>query len=224
MKDRKPPVATVEHGRDAVLACLLVREAVYQQEAGDDEGTAGITRRPGSVPLTSGCHSVRVVYFLPHPHPRAAAMCARITITTTGTEIADLFGLSYDMSHPRPLQRRPATTSRRPRSFPVMRVMNGRRELADLRWGLIPHWNTQPQAHRVRQRPRRDRAGQARVPRPVPVAAVPRPGRRVLRVEDRRARRSGRTSSARPAAGCSSTRACGTGGRAPTGRSKRSRC
>ena len=29
-------------------------------------------------------------------------MCARITITTTGTEIADLFGLSYDMSRPRP--------------------------------------------------------------------------------------------------------------------------
>jgi hypothetical protein len=25
-------VATVEHGRDAVLACLLVREAVYQKK------------------------------------------------------------------------------------------------------------------------------------------------------------------------------------------------
>ncbi len=32
MKERKPPVATVEHGRDAVLACLLVREAVYQKK------------------------------------------------------------------------------------------------------------------------------------------------------------------------------------------------
>jgi predicted dehydrogenase len=32
VKDRKPPVATVEHGRDAVLACLLVREAVYQKK------------------------------------------------------------------------------------------------------------------------------------------------------------------------------------------------
>lgn len=28
VRTRKPPVATVEHGRDAVLACLLVREAV----------------------------------------------------------------------------------------------------------------------------------------------------------------------------------------------------
>ena len=27
---RKPPVATVEHGRDSVLACTLVREAIYQ--------------------------------------------------------------------------------------------------------------------------------------------------------------------------------------------------
>ncbi len=70
-------------------------------------------------------------------------MCARITITTTGTEIADLFGLSYDMSHPRPLQKArynvaPSTV------IPVMRVVNGRRELADLRWGLIPHWNKNP--------------------------------------------------------------------------------
>jgi predicted dehydrogenase len=32
VKSRKPPVATVEHGRDAVLACLLVREAVYQKK------------------------------------------------------------------------------------------------------------------------------------------------------------------------------------------------
>lgn len=32
VKTRKPPVATVENGRDAVLACLLVREAVYQKK------------------------------------------------------------------------------------------------------------------------------------------------------------------------------------------------
>ena len=32
VKSRKPPVATVEHGRDAVLACLLVREAVYTKK------------------------------------------------------------------------------------------------------------------------------------------------------------------------------------------------
>lgn len=32
VQSRKPAVATVEHGRDAVLACLLVREAVYQKK------------------------------------------------------------------------------------------------------------------------------------------------------------------------------------------------
>ncbi len=32
VRDRKAPVATVEHGRDAVLTCLLVREAVYQKK------------------------------------------------------------------------------------------------------------------------------------------------------------------------------------------------
>jgi predicted dehydrogenase len=30
VRTRKPPVATAAHGRDAVLACLLVREAVYR--------------------------------------------------------------------------------------------------------------------------------------------------------------------------------------------------
>jgi myo-inositol 2-dehydrogenase / D-chiro-inositol 1-dehydrogenase len=31
VRTRKPPISTVEHGRDAVLACHLVREAVYRQ-------------------------------------------------------------------------------------------------------------------------------------------------------------------------------------------------
>lgn len=31
VRTRKPPVATVEHGRDAVHTCLLMREAVYQK-------------------------------------------------------------------------------------------------------------------------------------------------------------------------------------------------
>ena len=32
VRDRSKPVATVENGRDAVLACLLVREAVYRKQ------------------------------------------------------------------------------------------------------------------------------------------------------------------------------------------------
>ncbi len=70
-------------------------------------------------------------------------MCARITITTTGTEIADLFGLSYDMNQPRPIPK--ARYNIAPSAIiPVMRVIQGERELADLRWGLVPHWNTNP--------------------------------------------------------------------------------
>jgi putative SOS response-associated peptidase YedK len=66
-------------------------------------------------------------------------MCARITITTTGTEIADLFGLSYDLSAARARYNVAPSTL-----LPVLRVVNGARELADLRWGLVPHWNTDP--------------------------------------------------------------------------------
>jgi myo-inositol 2-dehydrogenase/D-chiro-inositol 1-dehydrogenase len=32
VRTRKPPIATVEHGRDAVLACLLTRQAVYTRK------------------------------------------------------------------------------------------------------------------------------------------------------------------------------------------------
>jgi predicted dehydrogenase len=32
VREGRPPVATVQHGRDAVLACLLVREAVYRKK------------------------------------------------------------------------------------------------------------------------------------------------------------------------------------------------
>lgn len=63
-------------------------------------------------------------------------MCARITLTTTKTEIADLFGLSYDLG----------VASRRrynvapSQTVPVVRVAGGRRELVAMRWGLVPHW------------------------------------------------------------------------------------
>ena len=40
-------------------------------------------------------------------------MCARITVAATGTEVADLFGLAYDLSAeaiPAPVQRPPVPT------------------------------------------------------------------------------------------------------------------
>ena len=37
----RPPVATVQHGRDAVLACLLVREAVYRKKVVTAKELAG---------------------------------------------------------------------------------------------------------------------------------------------------------------------------------------
>jgi putative SOS response-associated peptidase YedK len=66
-------------------------------------------------------------------------MCARITLTTTSTEIADLFGLAYDLSQPPRFNVAP--------SQPVPALRNdgrGGRELVAMRWGLIPHWNTDP--------------------------------------------------------------------------------
>lgn len=69
-------------------------------------------------------------------------MCARITLTTTGTEVADLFGLSYDLARERAQPKRYNVAPSQ--SIPVVRVANGKRELADLKWGLIPYWNEAP--------------------------------------------------------------------------------
>ncbi len=67
-------------------------------------------------------------------------MCARITLTTTGTEVADLFGLGYDLSQQQPRRYNIGPSH----LIPVLRVMNGKRELAAMRWGLIPHWAKNP--------------------------------------------------------------------------------
>jgi putative SOS response-associated peptidase YedK len=70
-------------------------------------------------------------------------VCARITLTTTGTEIADLFGLSYDRSEEARRQRYNVAPAQ---AIPVVRVVSGKRELADLKWGLVPHWADNPKA------------------------------------------------------------------------------
>jgi putative SOS response-associated peptidase YedK len=70
-------------------------------------------------------------------------MCARITLTTTTDEIVDLFGLAHDtrQTHPKRFNVAPSHL------IPVVRLANGKRELADLRWGLIPHWAVDPKPH-----------------------------------------------------------------------------
>jgi putative SOS response-associated peptidase YedK len=72
-------------------------------------------------------------------------MCARITVTTTANEIADLFGLSHDMRTTTPAAPTAPRYNVAPSTLiPVIRTANGVREVAELRWGLVPHWNTNP--------------------------------------------------------------------------------
>jgi putative SOS response-associated peptidase YedK len=70
-------------------------------------------------------------------------MPARIVVSATGTEIAELFGLARDAHTPQPVLK-PRYNIAPPASIPVVRVQEGARKLAELRWGLIPHWNTDP--------------------------------------------------------------------------------
>jgi putative SOS response-associated peptidase YedK len=73
-------------------------------------------------------------------------MCARLTLTTTAAEIADLFGLAHDTRQfaPAPAPVAPRYNVAPSALIPVVRVANGARELAELRWGLVPHWSTDP--------------------------------------------------------------------------------
>lgn len=65
-------------------------------------------------------------------------MPARLVITATAPELADLFGL-YAVGALTP--RYNVAPSH---DVPVVRVTGGARELVYLRWGLIPHWNSDP--------------------------------------------------------------------------------
>jgi putative SOS response-associated peptidase YedK len=67
-------------------------------------------------------------------------MCARITLTTEGTDVSDVFVLTRDKRKPQPKRYNIAPSQ----LIPVLRVVNGQRELADMRWGLVPHWADNP--------------------------------------------------------------------------------
>lgn len=70
-------------------------------------------------------------------------MPARIVITITETEMAGLFDLSAQPNHTQ--HALPARYNVAPLAMiPVVRMTKGVRELVELRWGLIPHWNTDP--------------------------------------------------------------------------------
>ena len=66
-------------------------------------------------------------------------MPARIVITNTASELAELFGLPGDTP---PLKARYNVAPSQ--LVPVIRVANDVRELVQLKWGLIPHWSREP--------------------------------------------------------------------------------
>ena len=67
-------------------------------------------------------------------------MCGRLILTASPEELAEMFGLGELEPKPRPRRYNVAPTQ----MIPVVRVANGKRELADLRWGFIPSWSADP--------------------------------------------------------------------------------
>jgi len=69
-------------------------------------------------------------------------MPARIVITCIVAELSSRFDLLAIRPNEEPQKARYNIAPTQP--VPVIRVTNGARELANLRWGLIPHWNSDP--------------------------------------------------------------------------------
>lgn len=65
-------------------------------------------------------------------------MPARAVITAASAELAELFAL------PQVGELKPRYNAAPEQNILVVRVVNGTRELAELRWGLIPHWSGDP--------------------------------------------------------------------------------
>ena len=61
-------------------------------------------------------------------------MCGRFTVTATPSMIASHFGLDESIEFPPNYNITPS------QQIPVVRLMEGKRFLSLMRWGLIPHW------------------------------------------------------------------------------------
>ena len=62
-------------------------------------------------------------------------MCGRYTLTVQEQELAEEFGISLG-DCPYSIRYNIAPTQ----NVPVIRVVDGQRQLRPLRWGLVPHW------------------------------------------------------------------------------------
>jgi putative SOS response-associated peptidase YedK len=70
-------------------------------------------------------------------------MCARLSLTTTVADLAEMFSLGQNLYPPHAVQN--ARYNVAPSTLiPVVRFSNGTRELTEMRWGFVPHWNTDP--------------------------------------------------------------------------------
>ena len=108
-------------------------------------------------------------------------MCGRFELHTSPAAIALAFGL------PHPPAIGPRFNIAPMQDVPVIRTTrSGERELAQVRWGLVPRWAKDPSigARMINARAETlDR--EARVPKRAQVASLPPAGRRLLRVEER---------------------------------------
>ena len=104
-------------------------------------------------------------------------MCGRYAITTAPEAIRQLFRYLEQPNFP------PRYNVAPTQPVPIVRMTEGKRQFALVRWGLIPAWVKDPRdVHAGDQRARRIGARQARVQERHEVPALPVSGRRLLRM------------------------------------------
>ncbi len=102
-------------------------------------------------------------------------MCGRYTLTSAPEAIRALF--RYDEQPNFPARYNIAPTQ----PIPIVRLVDGKRQFALVRWGLLPSWVKDPKdVLAADQRARRNRGRKAGFPRRHEAAALPDPGQWLL--------------------------------------------
>ena len=145
-------------------------------------------------------------------------MCGRYVIISSPEAIRRLFGYLDQPNFP------PRYNVAPTQPVPIVRLAEGKRRFALVRWGLIPAWVEGPASFSLAdQRARRIGARQAGLPQRDAAPALPLSGRWLLRLEGSGRPASGRISCARRTAGRSPSPGCGKAGWGRTARRWRPR-
>ena len=192
--DRRPAVARGEHASSSARwrssrARVCAGGRTRDRRAGRPAARVSDRRRAAAGSLPAGARATA-----------SRDMCGRYTLTSQEGLVED-FEAALDRNAPKNAWWKPRFNVAPTQDAPIVRLREGVRMIEMMRWGLVPFWGGKSGSKpplminaRVEGRSR-----QGRVPRRARAAALPRAGRRLLRVAE--ARRQGEAADVDPSGG-----------------------